>query len=416
MATFEFFNAQTDKRTQSDVLEQLIDVIGNDVSSSITRRKYQVWVTGSGTGPGVTSSLFQTIFDQDYTLQTANPVFDTTIGFHTSSLIVQAITTSYDAVNDQYYFPSTSLMMREKIDIYRTFAQQLLGDDTKAFSFISGSFNGTSVVGTSIKDALFFSFKRLFSRDQLKRETYALRMFYSGSAISPTPSDLSSSGTAEKIYTDLGSSTNVNYSFPGGSVGTLVDTATTNAVGLIWHDQGIVVLDANKVFNPTQTITGSIQSVTTLTEPFSGSLLYSGTGAVNALFASASIDDVLDYVCSTRFTGSDATVMAFQNQTNINSSVYFCKFSADRFNYSSNPTYTDKDGRIVVIDAGQEDIQRSFAFITSIGLYDADNNLLAVAKTSRPILKNFQREYPVKVRLDYARKQRFTIKTSKNHK
>jgi hypothetical protein len=93
--------------------------------------------------------------------------------------------------------------------------------------------------------------------------------------------------------------------------------------------------------------------------------------------------------------------MAFQNQTNINSSVYFCKFGADRFNYSSNPTYTDSSGRIVVIDSGQEDVQRSFTFITGIGLYDADNNLLAVAKTSRPILKNAQREYTVKVRLDY---------------
>lgn len=415
MATFEFFNAQTDKRTQSDVLEQLIDVIGNDVSSSITRRKYQVWVTGSGTGPGVTSSLFQTVFDQDYTLQTANPVFDVTVGLHTSSLLVTQTTTSYDAVNDQYYFPSKSLMMREKIDIYRTFAQQLLGNDTQAFSFISGSFNGTSVVGTTIKEAMFFSFKRLFSRDQLKRETYALRMFYSGS--SAVISDLTSSGTAEKIYTDLGSATNVNYSFPGGSVGTLVDTATTNAVGLIWHDQGIVIVDASRVFNVTQSLTGTIESVTTLTEPFTGSLLssslYTSTGS---LFYQASVDDILDYVCSTRFTGSDATVMAFQNQTNINSSVYFCKFSADRFNYSSNPTYTDNDGRIVVIDAGQEDIQRSFAFITSIGLYDADNNLLAVAKTSRPILKNYQREYTVKVRLDYARKKKIHVSSKKSSK
>jgi len=413
MATFEFFNAQTDKRTQSDVLEQLIDVIGNDVSSSVTRRKYQVWVTGSGTGPGVTSSLFQTVFDQDYSLQTANPVFDVTVGLHTSSLIVQETTTSYDAVNDQYYFPSQSLMMREKIDIYRTFAQQLLGNDAQAFTFISGSYNGTSVVGTPIKEAVFFTFKRLFSRDQLKRETYALRMFYSGSAgvaggggpstLSGEPvSDLSSSGTAENIYTDLNSATNVNYSRPGGSVGTLVDTATTNAVGLIWHDQGIIVLDTSRVFDVTQSITGTIESVTTLTQPFSGALLSSSLwGSTGSLFYQASVDDIADYICSTRFTGSDATVMAFQNQTNINSSVYFCKFSADRFNYSSNPTYTDNDGRIVVIDAGQEDIQRSFAFITSIGLYDADNNLLAVAKTSRPILKNYQREYTVKVRLDY---------------
>jgi len=412
MATFEFFNAQTDKRTQSDVLEQLIDVIGNDVSSSVTRRKYQVWVTGSGTGPGVTSSLFQTVFDQDYSLQTANPVFDVTIGIHTSSLLVQETTTSFDAVNDQYYFSSKSLMMREKIDLYRTFAQQLLGDDSQAFTFISGSYNGTSVVGKTIKEAVFFTFKRLFSRDQLKRETYALRMFYSGS--NATLSDLATPGTAENIYTDLGSATNVNYGFPGGSVGTLVDTATTNTVGLIWHDQGIIVLDSSRVFNVTQSITGTIESVTTLTEPFVGSLLSSSLyGSIGSLFYRASVDDILDHLCSTRLTGSDATVMAFQNQTNINSSVYFCKFSADRFNYSSNPTYTDNDGRIVVIDPGQEDIQRSFAFITSIGLYDADNNLLAVAKTSRPILKNYQREYTIKCRLDYSRKQRFALKSNK---
>ena len=396
MATFELFGPQ-DINTQGDVLEQLIDVIGNDVSSSVTRRKYQVWVTGSGVGVGVTSSLFQTVFDQDYTLQTANPVFDVTVGLHTSSLIVQNYTTSYDAVNDQYYFASTSLMMREKIDLYRTFAQQLLGNDTQAFTFISGS-----ATGETIKEALFFTYKRLFSRDQLKRETYALRMFYSGSAVIPNISDLSSSGTAEKIYTDIGSATNINTRFPGGSVGTLVDTATTDPVGLIWHDQGIVVLDASRVFDVTQSLSGTIESVTTLTQPFTGSLLSSSLyGSTGSLFYQASVDDVLDYICSTRFTGSDATVMAFQNQTNINSSVYFCKFSADRFNYSSNPTYTDSDGRIVVIDAGQEDIQRSFAFITSIGLYDADNNLLAVAKTSRPILKNYQREYTVKVRLDY---------------
>jgi len=395
MATFEFFNPQTDKRTQSDVLEQLIDVIGNDASSSITRRKYQVWVTGSGTGPGITSSIFQTVFDQDFTLQTANPVFDVTVGLHTSSLLVTETTISYDAANDQYYFASKSIQMREKIDIYRTFAQQLLGNDTQAFTFISGS-----STGTAIKEALFFSYKRLFTRDQLKRETYALRMFYSGS--NATLSDLATPGTAEKIYTDLGSSANVNYAFPGGSVGTIVDTATTGAVGLIWHDQGIVVLDASRIFNVTQKITGTIQSVSTLTEPFTGSLLSSSFyGSTGSLFYQASIDDVLDHVCSTRFTGSDATVMAFQNQTNINSSVYFCKFQADRFNYSSNPTYTDTDGRIVVIDPGQEDIQRSFTFITSIGLYDADNNLLAVAKTSRPILKNYQREFSIKCRLDY---------------
>lgn len=401
MATFEFFNPASDKRTQSDVLEQLVDVIGDDVSSSLTRRKFQVWVTGSGASAGVTSSLFQTVYDQDFTLQTANPVFDVTIGIHTSSVLIPALTTSYDSVNDQYYFPSSSLMMREKIDLYRTFAQQLLGNDNQAFTFISGA-----LAGTAIKEAVFLSFKRLFSRDQVKRETFALRSFQSASLSGLVNLELQ--GIGEAIYTDLGSTTNVNYSFPGGSVGTLVNTSNTSSVGLVWHDQGIVVLDASRVFDPTQQITGSINSINLTNEPFTGSLLYSGTGPCNALFASASVDDVVDHICSTRFTGSDATVMAFQNQTNINSSVFFCKFEADKFNYSSNPTYADSSGRIVVIDPGQEDVQRSFSFITSIGLYDADNNLLAVAKTSRPILKNYQRSFTIKIRTDFAKKPRFS--------
>ena len=69
----------SDKKTTRSFLNQLIDVLQEDISSSVSRRKYQAFVTG-GVGPGVTSSLFQTVYDQDFTLQTANPVFDITVG------------------------------------------------------------------------------------------------------------------------------------------------------------------------------------------------------------------------------------------------------------------------------------------------------------------------------------------------
>ena len=68
-----------DIKTSRSALNQLVDIIQNDISGSDTRKKYQVFVTG-GLGPGVTSSLFQTVFDQDYTLQTANEVLDLTVG------------------------------------------------------------------------------------------------------------------------------------------------------------------------------------------------------------------------------------------------------------------------------------------------------------------------------------------------
>ena len=66
MATTKAFS-NSDIQTAQSFLTQLIDVVQEDVSGSLTRRKYQVFVTG-GVGPGVTSSLFQTVYDQDFSL------------------------------------------------------------------------------------------------------------------------------------------------------------------------------------------------------------------------------------------------------------------------------------------------------------------------------------------------------------
>ena len=71
--------SENDVQTAQSFLTQLVDVIQEDVSGSTTRRKYQVFVTG-GVGPGVTSSLFQTVYDQDFSLQTSNPMLDMTVG------------------------------------------------------------------------------------------------------------------------------------------------------------------------------------------------------------------------------------------------------------------------------------------------------------------------------------------------
>jgi hypothetical protein len=104
---------------------------------------------------------------------------------------------------------------------------------------------------------------------------------------------------------------------------------------------------------------------------------------------------------SCRFSSGSNTAFTFQNVTNINSTLLFCRATADEFNYSSNPTFADSDGRIIVIDEGQEDTQRSFSFITTVGLYDANDNLLAVAKLSRPIEKNDEKDLTVRIRLDF---------------
>lgn len=64
------------------------------------------------------------------------------------------------------------------------------------------------------------------------------------------------------------------------------------------------------------------------------------------------------------------------------------------FNYSHNPTYLT-GGRFTV-----EDFERNpKTYITTIGLYNDENELLAVAKTSKPIEKSFEKEVLIKVRL-----------------
>ena len=118
-----------DIKTSKSVLNQLVDVIQEDVSGSSTRRAYQVFVTG-GIGPGVTSSLFQTVYDQDFTLQTSNPMFDMTVGLYSGSSTVSDAKTG--ELSGKMLFPSESLMMREKVDIYRQYASTLLGDADQA--------------------------------------------------------------------------------------------------------------------------------------------------------------------------------------------------------------------------------------------------------------------------------------------
>jgi len=418
MATFKDLSA-ADIKSSTSVLNQLIDIVQADISSSNTRQKYQVFVTG-GIGPGVTSSLHQTVYDQDFTLQTANPLFDMTFGLYVSGGVVTGSSTGED-VNGKLLFPSNSLMMREKINVYRQFAQLLKGDATQQFYSPP---NSTSA-DDRIDNALFLGFKRLFARDKIKRETFAMRVYSSASSCRPGEDGALTITGQENIHqttisgamvvTDLGAASNqIRVSF-GGEVAALVDAADTgNKVGLLYYDQGIAVLDMSAVFSGSQQVSGTISAMADASTIDAATTAGGTTVMGNAVnnpeaafipdfLVSASMDNVIDHVASTRFqSGSALTAVTFQNQTNINSTLIFCRASANEFNYSSNPTFTNTtDDRIVVIQEGEETAQRTFSFPTGIGLYDANDNLLAVSKLSRPVEKNDEKDITFRVRLDF---------------
>lgn len=380
MATFKEFTS-SDITTRRGVLARLFEVPQSDISSSQTRKSYQVFVTG-GVGPGVTSSLWHTVFDQDYTRQTANPVFDLTFGLAISSSLVQTGSLLYvDTSTNKHYFSSQSLMMREKTEIYRAHAQSLLGDASSEFQLVSGA------TTSNVREALFIDVKRLFMGDQVKRGTFSINMFQSTSFFTTL-------ATGQKTYTDQNATQNIESSY-GGQVSTIVDSNNTSyPVGLMYNDKGIAVFDISRVFDVNTNLSGTIDGMCT-----GGTLTF--TGSLNKLMVSGSVDDVLDHICFTRFSNSSGTAMAFESNAYMNTTQFFCLLGPDEFNYSSNPTFTDSTGRIVVIDPGQEETQRSFTFVTGIGLYDAHGNCLAVGKPSRPIFKDDQRYVPIRIKLDF---------------
>ena len=127
---------------------------------------------GGGNTNAVTSSLFHTVFDQNFGLQTANEIFDVTYGIFSGSNHVTGALIGTD-VNGKQLFTSQSVMMREKINIYKQFAQNLLGNGDGRFRAPFSSTSATDDIDT----ALFLCFKRLFVRDGIKRETFAMRFF-----------------------------------------------------------------------------------------------------------------------------------------------------------------------------------------------------------------------------------------------
>ena len=430
MATFKELTA-ADIKTSRSSLNQLVDVVQEDISGSATRKKYQVFVTG-GVGPGVTSSLFHTVYDQSYALQTANPIFDTTFGIFSGSGISTGSSTGQDSAG-KLLFPSTSIMMREKINVYRQFAANLLGDATYQFSTPFERPTGEAQFSRKVDSALFLCFKRLFSRDQIKRESFAMR-FYQSASLAPgaaggfnpdqTPSSIwgtnlnQTTESGSVIFKDIGSS-NARERTAGGEVGNLVTANNTdNYVGLIFYNKGIVVLNTEKIISGSQHVSGVIDAMSAgafggATDVPAGKTIigYSGQGQNAAskgnprakfipdFLVSGSMDNILEHFCSARFSSGSNTAVTFQNVTNINSTLIFCRATSDEFNYSSNPTFLKSDGSIRVIDDPTTD--RTFSFITTIGLYDSLNNLLAVAKLSRPVENNDEKDMTFRIRLDF---------------
>ena len=95
---------------------------------------------------------------------------------------------------------------------------------------------------------------------------------------------------------------------------------------------------------------------------------------------------------------SDPYGFLARNSEKVTSTHYFVRIKNAEYNFSNNPSYvTGSNGQI----AQSTFIGDPKTYITTVGLYNNSRELLAVAKLSKPLLKSFQREALIRVKLDF---------------
>ena len=148
------------------------------------------------------------------------------------------------------------------------------------------------------------------------------------------------------------------------------DSATIGSYGLFYPELGLIVLNADRL-----DVSGDLNLATV-----------SSTGT----------NDNNSYKLVTAFDQGD--YFQARREEQIKSSHYFCRVRSDKYNWSQNPTYfTGTSAELT----NTTFIQDPKAYITTVGLYNNNNELLAVAKLSQPLLKSRDREAVIKVRLDF---------------
>jgi hypothetical protein len=92
--------------------------------------------------------------------------------------------------------------------------------------------------------------------------------------------------------------------------------------------------------------------------------------------------------------GSPFIARSVEAITSVN---YFVRVYNDQFNHTNNPTILSASSQVPLEAFRTVPI----SYITTVGLYNETNELVAVGKLSRPLQKSKDKEATIRVRLDY---------------
>jgi len=259
--------------------------------------------------------------------------------------------------------------------VYGQYRQLLLNpNDTRFTTAGSGSTDSIYVI----------NFKRNRLKERLDAGNFeiALAAMSASADTNATGSNVAVTGSSPAIQLIDDSSISSATTTDSGKVFNIVSGSITNGVfnsatpiyyGLAYPDYGTLVLDGKMLDQHLdfQTNTGSNSE---------GNNHY-------RLFHSISGSAVLQSL------GFQA-----RNSEKIASTHYFVRIKNAEYNFSNNPSYTTGSDGLIRESTFIGDPK---VYITTVGLYNDSQELLAVAKLSKPLLKSFQREALIRVKLDF---------------
>ena len=406
--------------------------LNDDVVTTRTLLHEAIPITGSivygtyGVDPNETHvkkfahGMFQSVYDYPFLSSSANHIFDIAYGHHVDSVNAAAST--------------TNAFYKKRKNIYNQMAQVLVGHD-KDGNIQKFDADGDIIsTGTDKYDSvIFFNFARLLNKDEIKKGSFELQLgvteIYRGGASADDDTSHGEGTPADEVATmhgakltikDKGAATNYRVNSPAGEYGILVTTADDTAsnftashtadgrpCGLIYYQAGIVVLTTETfVKNGATNVDIDDPSAHLSSKGVIQGDAGGGQGSCEMFETAADLELTIDGMVQTSAITNDQLLtsirkrvskVCFNNTTELNSTIYFCRVNHNDFNYSSNPTYL-QDSKIQV-KTKQDDAPVSY--ITSIGLYSSDNELLAVAKLSEPLRKDPTNDMTLRVRLDY---------------
>jgi len=264
---------------------------------------------------------------------------------------------------------------RSTLATFNQYKNILLGPGDDAFSVYSGSTAGAH----DLTSFYVININRARYKERLDPGNISIKLEGTSSITliddsGGTDENVTTSG---RVYNLVSGSLNIGSALTA-SIANYSSPVNGQGYGLFYPDMGIILLNpaalASKVNTNLEAATSSAAGIYHINRG-------SNFGGVALLKA---LDSGADFQA--------------RRTENVSTSHYFVRANNREFNFSNNPSFVTGSVGAFVNPTFEND---PHVYITTVGLYDDANELLAVAKTSQPIEKSFDKEVAIKVKLDF---------------